>query len=502
MAIYLFFTIILRGWFMPSVSKQHSQRLISSAVLAALLALTFILAPSGAQAQCTYGWGNVFVTAPSTGASLTTGTNATISWYGDRYTIGDYGGKYGIEYSSDGGVNWVNISDNVDGYARSFTWAIPAGLTPGSDYRIRVSEVPGPSWYCAFSNPGISGQFTVVKGCFAPTITSQPTSRTVCANTSTTFTVGSSLNPADGTWEWRKDGNAIPGATSASYTITSVQTSDAGVYDCVLRDGCDPVRTLTTSSSAQLTVNLPPAITSTPAGRTICENANDTLRVRSTGSGRTFQWFKDGVAIAGARDSNFVINNAGIQAIGVYTCVITGTCSPAATTPVCSVLVALRPRVTQEPSNLDICPGTNGSISVTASGLNLQYQWFRNGVAVSNAFNSTLTFTNYSSDSDGQYYCMISSNIPNPNNCVVTAQTRTVRVSGFRRPTLKESPRDADACVGTNVTLVSDFSGTGLSFQWFRNGTALTGATSNSLTLSNITPANSGDYYAVATGTQ
>jgi hypothetical protein len=306
---------------------------------------------------------------------------------------------------------------------------------------------------------------------------------------------------ADGVWEWRKNGTTIPGATSASYTIPSVQTSDAGVYDCVLKDICDPVKTLTTSSSAQLTVNVPPAITSSPAGRTICENANDTLRVRSTGAGRTFQWFKDDVAISGARDSNFIINNAGSPAIGVYKCVVTGTCSPSATTPVCSVLVALRPRVTQEPTNLDICPGTSGSLSVTASGLNLVYQWFRNGVAVSNAFNSTLTFTNYSIDNDGQYYCLISSNIPNPNNCVVTAQTRTVRVSGFRRPTLKESPRNSDACVGTNVTLVSDFSGTGLQFQWYRNGVVLSGANSNSLTLANVTAANSGKYYAVATGT-
>ena len=486
---------------MQSVLRRFGFNRVVMGALFVVLSLLAALAPTELQAQCTYGWGIIYTTAPATGATFTTGTNATVSWYGDRYTIGNYGGKYGIDYSSNGGASWTNISNNVDGYARTYTWAIPAGLTAGTNYRIRVSEVPGPSWSCAFSNPGTSGQFTVVKGCFAPTISSQPTSRTVCSNTSTTFTIGSSLAPADGAWEWRKNGNTIAGATSASYTISSVQTSDAGVYDCVLKDICDPVKTLTTSSSAQLSVNLPPAITSSPAGRTICENANDTLRVRSTGAGRTFQWFKDGVAIAGARDSNFIINNAGSPAIGVYTCDVTGTCSPSTTIPACSVLVALRPRVSQEPTNLDICPGTSGTLSVTATGLNLVYQWFRNGVAVPNAFNATLAFTNYSNDRDGQYYCQIASNISNPNNCVVTAQSRTVRVSGFRRPTLKQSPRNSDACVGTNVTLVSDFSGTGLQFQWYRNGVALSGANSNSLTLANVTATNSGKYYAVATGT-
>ena len=76
-----------------------------------------------------------------------------------------------------------------------------------------------------------------------------------------------------------------------------------------------------------------------------------------------------------------------------------------------------------------------------------------------------------------------------------------MRVSGFRAPKVREQPRSSDACVGTNVTLVADFTGTGLTYQWFRNGVAVNGAVANSLTLTNVTAANSGRYYAVATGT-
>lgn len=145
---------------MQSVLRRFGFTRVGMRALVALLAVLPLLSTVDVQAQCTYGWGYVYVTAPATGATFTTGTNATVTWYGDRYTIGNYGGKYGIEYSSDGGGTWTDISSTVDGYARSYTWAIPPGLTPGTNYRIRVREVPGPSWGCAFSYPGTSGQFT------------------------------------------------------------------------------------------------------------------------------------------------------------------------------------------------------------------------------------------------------------------------------------------------------------------------------------------------------
>ncbi len=397
---------------------------------------------------------------------------------------------------------WDSYGDAWQGH--TVTVRYPGGANLVSSARMSTSvrgsnTCPGPT---AIGTTGqIIGTFTVTAPCFVPTITSQPQSQTICEGFPATFSVASSMTT--GTYEWRKDGVAIPGAPNSNvYTIPVVSTSDAGIYDCILRDACDPATKVATSASARLTVVSRPTITTNlPTNRTICENANDTLRVRATGAGRTFQWFKDGVAITGARDSNFIINNAGTASIGVYTCVVSGTCSPAATSVACSVVVASRPRITQEPTNLDLCPGANGSISVAATGLNLVYQWYRNGVAVPNAFNATLDFTNYSYNADGQYYCIVSSNIPNPNNCTITAQSRTIRVSGFRAPKVREQPRSSDACVGSNVTLVADFTGTGLTYQWFRNGVAVDGAVANSLTITNVTAANAGKYYAVASGT-
>jgi hypothetical protein len=465
-----------------------------------LLALgTLLISAPDALSQCYYGWGSIYTTSPSAGDQNTRNTTMTINWYANT-TVGNYGGTYKIEYSSDGQSSWNTIATGIDGYTQTYNWLIPADVTPGSDWYIRVSEDPIPGWGCNFNYPGVSGPFTVLKGCFPPTITSTPSSRSVCVGLSTSFTVSNDME--SGTYEWRKDGVAIATTRSNTYTIASVQGSNAGLYDVILRDDCNPTTATTTSASWELQTILPPQITQQmPATRGICENFNDTLRIRATGAGKTFQWRRNGVVIPGATDSNYVIVNAtNATADGSYTCTVTGTCTPPAVSSACVVTVAGRPRVTAEPTDLDICPGTAGSISVTAVGSTLTYQWMKDGQPVPNGFGPTLSFPSYEYASNGQYYCIIKSNVPNPNNCQVTVQTATVRVSGFRAPVVKDSPDTTDACTGSAVTLLSEFQGSGLSYQWFKNGAVIPNAGSNSLTISPVTASTAGDYYATATG--
>jgi putative hemolysin len=71
-------------------------------------------------------------------------------------------------------------------------------------------------------------------------VTSQPTSTTSCAGTgsSATFSVTAS-NPSSAgtgggtiTYQWKKDGTNISGATSNSYTVSPITASDFGEYTC------------------------------------------------------------------------------------------------------------------------------------------------------------------------------------------------------------------------------------------------------------------------------
>ena len=103
-------------------------------------------------------------------------------------------------------------------------------------------------------------------------------------------------------YQWKKDGVAIPGATSASYTIDSTKRSDAGNYTVTVSNSAGSV----TSSAAKLTVNLKvPTITKQPVSQTVNEDGSVTLTVTVSGSELRYQWYKDGYSINGATNANY-----------------------------------------------------------------------------------------------------------------------------------------------------------------------------------------------------
>ncbi|MDQ6815562.1 MAG: immunoglobulin domain-containing protein, partial [Bacteroidota bacterium] len=66
-----------------------------------------------------------------------------------------------------------------------------------------------------------------------PTITQQPQTQIVCTGAASTATFSVVATGTSDTYQWRKDGVDIAGATSASCTISPVTGSSAGTYDVV-----------------------------------------------------------------------------------------------------------------------------------------------------------------------------------------------------------------------------------------------------------------------------
>src|ERR1043165_9855774 len=106
----------------------------------------------------------------------------------------------------------------------SFSSAL-TGLTSGTTYYVRAYATNG-----ADISYGQQVWFTTLK---APVITTQPADTAVNVNQPATFTVVASGVPAP-TYQWRRNGTILTGATSASYTTPGTVIADHGALYSVM----------------------------------------------------------------------------------------------------------------------------------------------------------------------------------------------------------------------------------------------------------------------------
>lgn len=132
----------------------------------------------------------------------------------------------------------------------------------GGSWRLLAAALPfasGTDGYVQLSNDtGYTGKVVLADGVrfsylgplnSAPTISSHPLSQTVKVGSNVVFSVTASGNPPPN-YQWRFNGNPIPGATAATYTRTNAQIAHSGDYSVVASN----VVTALVSSNAALTV--------------------------------------------------------------------------------------------------------------------------------------------------------------------------------------------------------------------------------------------------------
>ena len=85
------------------------------------------------------------------------------------------------------------------------------------------------------------------------TISTQPSSVTVAAGSTASFTVGASGGTAPYSYKWYRNGALISGATSATYSLTAQSTDNGAVFNATVTDSSSPAVTAT-SGNATLTV--------------------------------------------------------------------------------------------------------------------------------------------------------------------------------------------------------------------------------------------------------
>lgn len=231
-----------------------------------------------------------------------------------------------------------------------------------------------------------------------PAITQQPTGQTV--NEGDTLTLSILATNATG-YQWKKDGEDIPSANSATYTKQSVAPSDAGSYTCVVSGEAG---TSVTSDAATVTVNALPVITQQPSSQTINEGGNISLEVTATGA-TGYQWKKDGSDIPSATNATYSKSGALPTDAGSYTCVVTGA-GGSVTSNAATVTVNALPVITQQPTNQEITEGETLTLNVVATGAT-GYQWKKGEEDILDATTATYTKEGATAADSGSYTCVV-----------------------------------------------------------------------------------------------
>ncbi len=218
---------------------------------------------------------------------------------------------------------------------------------------------------------------------FPPSIVSQPESKTVTANQTATFTVAATGTPPL-SYQWRKNGANIAGASAASYMTPSTTMSDSGsTFDVAVSNTAGTV----TSAAATLTVNaapVAPTITNPPANQTVMAGQAATFAVVAGGTAPlAYQWQKNGANIAGAIAASYMTPSTTMSDSGsTFDVVVSNTAgtvtSAAATLTVVSTFAILNVNVanvtkstaqitwtTDRPSDSQVQYGTNAAYGST-----------------------------------------------------------------------------------------------------------------------------------------
>ena len=333
----------------------------------------------------------------------------------------------------------------------------------------------------------------------APSITTQPASQTVTAGQTATFSVTAS-GTAPLSYQWQKNGTAISGATSATYTTPATATSDSGSqFSVVVSNSAGSV----TSNAATLTVNaaaVAPSITTQPASQTVTAGQAATFSVAASGTAPlSYQWRKNGTAISGATSATYTTPATATSDSGSQFSVVVSNSTGSVTSNTATLTVnaaTLAPSITTPPTSQTVTAGQPATFSVTSSGTApLSYQWRKNGTAISGATSASYTTpATTTSDSGSQFTVTVSNSTGS-----VTSNTATLTVNAATvAPSITTPPTSQTVIAGQAATFSVAASGTApLSYQWRKNGTAISGATSASYTTPATTISDSGSPFTV-----
>jgi hypothetical protein len=313
-----------------------------------------------------------------------------------------------------------------------------------------------------------------------PTVT-RPANTTVPLGQTATFSVSATGTGAV-TYQWLKNGVAIAGATSSSYTTPATIAGDTGsIFTVTVTDSTGSVTsapaTLTVQSSASLAGSLHPSAATPPYNSSVFlvpTFSGGTAVVGSTGVGSSDI---TNSAVSGSSYPTHLLTSATTFTLTVTDSkgnVVSATCL---VTPGAVSISSI------SPGNQTLAPGQIPFSATATGGATNNLMWTATG--------GTFTGNVWTAPTAAGTYTITATSVDEPSVSVTT----TITISA---PVINTQPQTQHIC-SSSALLLSVSASYATSYQWKLNGTAIPGATSSTYSVASANSANAGNYSVTVT---
>ena len=420
----------------------------------------------------------------------------------------------------------VQIAANDD-HGGDLTSLVTILVSAGTVYHIAVdgyNEGSGPATGPIVLNiQGVaSAPAIVVSPRDVDAVQGQPASFSVTATGSGTLSYAWQRLPFNGdAWLNLISAPGYSGANTSTLSVTSTTVAMSGdQFRCVVSNSAGAI----TSSAAFLLVepaNVVAFVSTQPVSQAVPAGLSASFSVvgggtsplsylwqRMVAGGTTWVNLTNSAPYSGVSTSALSISATTVAMSGDrFRCLVSNTLG---STPSQSALLTVSPpnvapAITLQPVAASANAGASASFVVGVSGNPAPaIQWERstdNGSswqAVSGGTGATLVLSNLQLSQNGHRYRAAASN----TSGAVTSSSATLTVIEVLLPTgFTTQPIGGTFRIGESVSLSVAATGSGpFQYAWFKDGLAIAGASGSTLTLSNLSAANTGGYHVVVTG--
>jgi len=328
---------------------------------------------------------------------------------------------------------------------------------------------------CVSNNPALSNLITmVVIPLNVVSVSISPSSNSVCAGDSVTFTAVPQHGGSLPSYQWQVNG-VNTGQNKHLFTYLPANNDQV---DCILNSSDTVCITNNPDTSSIYTIsvgsNLHVSVTISPGTDTICAGTSVTFTASPHNGGTlpTYQWTVNGLN-AGINSTLFTYtpsNNDAISCSLLSNLACTSGNPATSNTASITVNPNLPVSVTISASSYVVCAGTQVTFSATAvnKGTSPSYQWMVNGLNTGTN-SSLLTFTPSNND---VVSCIFTSSLTCTSGNPATSNNVIMTVNPNLPVGISISASAMSVCSGSQVffTATSVYGGTMPTFQWKVNG--------------------------------